>query len=196
MNRRMMMRNLEIRASNDDGKNLHIEGYAAVFNQKTLLWESDWSGEKYYEIIEPGAVDSDTDMTDVVLRYNHSSNALILARTGSGTLNLSVDASGIKFDADLAPTNYGKDIYALIQRGDISKMSFAFTVDKEAWESDDVAKENLRRIKHIGKIVDVSAVDFPAYDGTSVTARDAGCIKELKRREEEQRNRLIISTYF
>ena len=75
-------------------------------------------------------------------------------------------------------------------------MSFAFTVDKEAWESDDVAKENLRQIKHIGKIVDVSAVDFPAYDGTSVTAREAGCIKELKRREEEQRNRMIISTYF
>ena len=195
MNQRMMMRNLVVRAS-DAGEGMHISGYAAVFNQKTLLWESDWSGEKYYEIIEPEAVDSDTDMTDVVLRYNHSSDALILARTGSGTLQLSVDASGIKFDADLAPTQYGKDVYALITRGDISKMSFAFTVDKEAWESDDVMKENLRRIKHIGKIVDVSAVDFPAYDGTSVTARDAGCIKELKRREEEQRNRLIISTYF
>lgn len=195
MNRRMMMRNLEVRAS-DAGEGMHISGYAAVFNQKTLLWESDWSGEKYYELIEPEAVDSDTDMNDVVLRYNHSRYGLILARTGSETLNLSVDASGIKFDADLAPTNYGKDIYALIQRGDISKMSFAFTVDKEAWESDDVAKENLRRIKHIGKIVDVSAVDFPAYDGTSVTAREAGCIEELKRREEEQRNRLIISTYF
>lgn len=196
MNRRMMMRNLEVRASNDEGKNLHIEGYAAVFNQKTLLWESDWSGEKYYEIIEPGAVDGDTDMTDVVLRYNHSSDALILARTGSGTLNLSVDESGIKIDANLAPTNYGKDVYALIKRGDISKMSFAFTVDKEAWEHDDTVKENLRRIKHIGMIADVSAVDFPAYDGTSVTAREAGCIAELKRREEEERNRLIISTYF
>ena len=195
MNQRMMMRNLEVRAS-DAGEGMHISGYAAVFNQKTLLWESDWSGEKYYEIIEPEAVDGDTDMTDVVLRYNHSSDALILARTGSGTLNLSVDASGIKFEADLAPTQYGKDVYALITRGDISKMSFAFTVDKEAWESDDVVKENLRRIKHIGKIVDVSAVDFPAYDGTSVTARDAGCIKELKRREEEQRNRLMISKYF
>lgn len=195
MNRRMMMRNLEVRAA-EEGEGMHITGYAAVFNQKALLWESDWSGEKYYEIIEPGAVDSDTDMEDVVLRYNHLSGALILARTGSGTLNLSVDESGIKIDADLAPTNYGKDVYALIKRGDISKMSFAFTVDKEAWEHDDKAKENLRRIKHIGMIVDVSAVDFPAYDGTSVSAREVGCIEALKRREEEERNRLIISTYF
>lgn len=62
MNQRMMMRNLEVRVS-DAGEGMHISGYAAVFNQKTLLWESDWSGEKYYEIIEPEAVDGNTDMT-------------------------------------------------------------------------------------------------------------------------------------
>lgn len=193
------LRSLDIRAADDgSGDNLHIEGYAAVFNQRTLLWESSWSGTKYFEVIEPGAIDSQTDMSDIVLKYNHRDSALLLARSSNGTLTVTPDEYGLKVEARIAPTTAGKDIYTLIKRGDISKMSFAFTVDKDAWDSDKVAKEETRTIKHISAIIDVSPVDFPAYDGTSITARGSSdIIEQLKQKEkdDELRKRLIVATY-
>lgn len=138
------------------GEGLHVEGYAAVFNEKTLLWESPYSGIKYYEVIDRNAVDANTDMSDVILRYNHSDAALILARTSNGSMKIAADERGIKVEADIAPTTAGKDIYQLIKRGDINKMSFAFTVDKDDWENDSAAKEQTRTIKHIDMIVDAS----------------------------------------
>lgn len=193
-------RHLELRATDADsgGENLHVEGYAAVFNQKTLLWESPYSGTKYYEVIDPAAVDSNTDMSDVILRYNHSDAALILARTSNDTLKVSVDEHGVKIEADIAPTTAGRDIYQLIKRGDINKMSFAFGVDKDVWESDTVEKEETRTIKHISMLVDASPVDFPAYDGTNISARrHDGLISALEAREKEQeiKERLIAETY-
>lgn len=180
------------------GEGLHVEGYAAVFNEKTLLWESPYSGTKYYEVIDRNAVDANTDMSDVILRYNHSDAALILARTSNGSMKIAADERGIKVEADIAPTTAGKDIYQLIKRGDINKMSFAFTVDKDDWENDSATKEQTRTIKHIDMIVDASPVDFPAYDGTSIAARDHdGIIEELKHREQEHelREKLIAETY-
>lgn len=192
-------RRLELRASEQEGieERLHVEGYAAVFNEKTLLWESPYSGTRYYEIIDRNAVDASTDMSDVILRYNHSDAAFILARTSNGSLKITTDERGIKVAADIAPTTAGKDIFQLIKRGDINKMSFAFTVDKEDWEHNVIAKTETRTIKHIGMIMDASPVDFPAYDGTSITARDNNIIAELKNREQEQelRNQLIAETY-
>lgn len=192
------LRNMDIRASNDEGKILHIEGYAAVFDDKTLLWESPYSGIKYYEQISRNAIDGNTDMHDVILRYNHSDSALILARTSNSTLRLTTDEKGIKFDADIAPTTAGKDVYQLIKRGDISKMSFAFSVDKEDWDTDNVAKTQTRTINHIDKVMDVSPVDFPAYDGTSVEARNyKAMIAKLESREKESelRAKLIVKTF-
>ena len=197
--KKIEMRSLEIRAADDGGEDeLRVEGYAAVFNQRTLLWESSWSGTKYYEIIEPSAIDAMTDMSDIVLRYNHRDSALLLARSTNGTLTVTPDEYGLKVEARIAPTTTGKDIFALIKRGDISKMSFAFTVDKDAWDSDKVSKEETRTIKHISAIIDVSPVDFPAYDGTSITARaSSDIIEQLKQKEkdDELRKRLIVATY-
>jgi HK97 family phage prohead protease len=195
-NRKMNYRCMEIRASNPDSpEDMHIEGYAAVFNQKTLLWESDYSGYKYMEQIVPEAIDAETRMDDVVLRYNHSDGAMVLARTQNNTLTLAADMHGLKFEADIAPTTAGKDIYALIKRGDISKMSFAFKVDKESWDTDSIKKEDVRTIKHISAIVDVSPVDFPAYPGTSVSTRsNSSLIDELKAKEKELRERLVLET--
>ena len=198
MKKKVELRSMEIRASNEGNENLHIEGYAAVFEERTLLWESPYSGVKYYEQISREAIDGNTDMTDVILRYNHSDSALILARTSNSTLRLTTDDKGIRFDADIAPTTAGKDVYQLIKRGDIFKMSFAFTVDKDSWETDNVAKTEVRTINHIDAVVDVSPVDFPAYDGTSVEARDnKGMIKSLESREKESelRKKLIVETF-
>ena len=198
MTNRVEIRNVEIRAADGGGEELHVEGYAAVFQQRTLLWESPFSGTKYYEIIAPEAVDSQTDMSDVILRYNHSDAALILARSSNGTLTVTPDETGLKISAQIAPTTAGKDIYQLIKRGDISKMSFAFAVDKDEWENDQANKTQTRTIRHISRVCDVSPVDFPAYDGTSITARNGqSVVDELKEREaqEELRQKLIVQTY-
>lgn len=198
MTNRVEIRNVEIRAADGGGEDLHVEGYAAVFQQRTLLWASPFSGTKYYEVITPEAVDSQTDMSDVILRYNHSDAALILARSSNGTLTVIPDGKGLKISARIAPTTAGKDIYQLIKRGDISKMSFAFAVDKDEWENDQANKTQTRTIRHISRVCDVSPVDFPAYDGTSITARNGqSVIDELKEREaqEELRQKLIVQTY-
>ena len=200
MEKKIECRRLALRAADQEGggEDLHVEGYAAVFNEKTLLWESPYSGIKYYEVIDRNAVDANTDMSDVILRYNHSDAALILARTSNGSMKIAADERGIKVEADIAPTTAGKDIYQLIKRGDINKMSFAFTVDKDDWENDSAAKEQTRTIKHIDMIVDASPVDFPAYDGTSIAARGHdGIIEELKRHEQDAalREKLIVETY-
>lgn len=198
MTNRVEIRNVEIRAADGGGEELHVEGYAAVFQQRTLLWESPFSGTKYYEIIAPEAVDSRTDMSDVILRYNHSDAALILARSSNGTLTVTPDETGLKISAKIAPTTAGKDIYQLIKRGDISKMSFAFAVDKDEWENDQANKTQTRTIRHISMVYDVSPVDVPAYDGTSITARNGqSVVDELKEREaqEELRQKLIVQTY-
>ncbi|MGO5592805.1 HK97 family phage prohead protease [Acidaminococcus fermentans] len=198
MTNRVEIRNVEIRAADGGGEELHVEGYAAVFQQRTLLWESPFSGTKYYEIIAPEAVDSRTDMSDVILRYNHSDAALILARSSNGTLTVTPDETGLKISAKIAPTTAGKDIYQLIKRGDISKMSFAFAVDKDEWENDQANKTQTRTIRHISMVYDVSPVDVPAYDGTSITARNGqSVVDELKEREaqEKLRQKLIVQTY-
>lgn len=198
MTNRVEIRNVEIRAADGGGEELHVDGYAAVFQQRTLLWESPFSGTKYYEIIAPEAVDSQTDMSDVILRYNHSDAALILARSSNGTLTVTPDETGLKISAQIAPTTAGKDIYQLIKRGDISKMSFAFAVDKDEWENDQANKTQTRTIRHISRVCDVSPVDFPAYDGTSITARHGqSVVDELMEREaqEELRQKLIVQTY-
>ena len=198
MTNRVEIRNVEIRAADGGGEELHVEGYAAVFQQRTLLWESPFSGTKYYEIIAPEAVDSRTDMSDVILRYNHSDAALILARSSNGTLTVTPDETGLKISAKIAPTTAGKDIYQLIKRGDISNMSFAFAVDKDEWENDQANKTQTRTIRHISMVYDVSPVDVPAYDGTSITARNGqSVVDELKEREaqEKLRQKLIVQTY-
>lgn len=189
-------RSLTVQADGNNEDSLHVEGYAVVFNEETVLWRSRWSGIEYREVIESGAIDAATDMSDVVMYYNHSDVAYILARTQNNTLQLQVDERGLKISADIAPTTCGKDIYQLIKRGDISKMSFAFSVDKEAEEEDRNAKTSTRRVQHIGTIVDVSPVDMPAYDGTIIVARSqTEEIEALKQAEERLKQELIVKTY-
>lgn len=190
-------RTMELRAADNIEGKMTVEGYAAVFDQRTLIWESDYSGWKYFEEIDPSAF-SGADMSDVILRYNHSDSAMILARTKNGTLQLSTDGVGLKISADIAPTTGGKDIYQLIKRGDINRMSFAFIVKTDQVNRDEKAKEEVRRITGFDTIIDVSPVDFPAYDGTSISARSADAY--IKRLEEAEKRayrvkQLLLRTY-
>jgi HK97 family phage prohead protease len=186
---------LEPASENEENKQL-VEGYAAVFNQRTLIWESEWSGWKYMEVIDRNAFDG-ADMSDTVFKYNHGDIAMVLARASNNTLIMNTDDKGLRISADIIDTNNGTDVYKLIKRGDLNKMSFAFTVKNERSESDRENKIYTRTITAFDKIYDVAVVDFPAYDGTSIQARSKEYFVNLEKdlQEEKRRKKLYLMTY-
>lgn len=175
----------------DTSDEMIVEGYAAIFNQPTILWSHN--GVDYKEEIASGAFDG-ADMNDVIFRYNHSSNVYILARTKNNTLNLTIDDKGLKIKANIAKTQTGKDFYTLVKRGDIDKMSFGFIVEEESYNQE----THTRRILKFKTIIDVSGVDFPAYDSTELF--EGRSAEELFKRyiynksekNEEKRNKLLL----
>lgn len=183
-------------ANNDDENKQLVEGYAAVFNQRALIWESEWSGWKYMEVIDRNAFDG-ADMTDTVFKYNHGDVAMILARASNNTLTMNTDDKGLRISADIIDTNNGTDVYKLIKRGDLNKMSFAFTVKSERTEVDKENKIYTRTITAFDKIYDVAVVDFPAYDGTSIQARSKEYFVDLEKdlQEKQRRKKLLLMTY-
>lgn len=178
-----------IPTTEDTAKPMLIGGYAAVFNTKTKLFTLN--DVDYFEVIEPTAFTNCT-MDDVVLRYNHKDNTSLLARTSNGSLTLRVDEKGLYVEAELANTTQGRDMYELIKRGDINKMSFGFVVES------DTCSGNTRHIHSISNVKDVSLVDFPAYDTTTVEAIfRAKEEAEVKAAEEVERLKLqtVLQTY-
>lgn len=170
---------------------LIVEGYALVFEQPTILFVDN--GVEYKEVIDRNALEN-ADLTDVPFKYNHSKENFVLARTRNKTLELKVDEKGLFIRANLANITQGQDLYKLIQRGDIDKMSFGFKVAEESYDS----ITHTRRIVRIEKIVDVSAVSEPAYEATSISARDYFTAQEelIKLKEKEElRKKLIVMTY-
>lgn len=163
MSNKKEIRSADLIASTENTKQT-IEGYATIFNSETLLYSM--SGIDFYETVDTGAFDC-TELSNVVLRYNHSDHFSILARTSNNTLRLSIDKIGLKIEADIAKTTQGKDIYELIKRKDISKMSYGYIVDKDYIEKVSERKY-VRHISKIKKLIDVSVVDIPAYDETNV----------------------------
>lgn len=137
-----------------------LVGYAAVFDQETRIAD-------FNEVIRRGAFSGSlADGKDKLALVDHDSGK-VLARTKSGTLRLHEDERGLKFEIDLPETSLGRDILALACRGDLGGASFAFTVPDggEAWNGD---RRELRSLT----VHEVSVVQsFPAYSGTSVSAR-------------------------
>ena len=140
----------------EDEKEMIIEGYAIVFNQPATYI--------YTEVISNKELDN-TDMSDVVLRYNHNDSFIILARTRNKSLELVKDDKGLKMRAVLQKdiTDH-VNIYNAIKSELIDKQSFAFTV--KAYEYD--VDADVRTITDIDKLYDVSVVDQPFYEGTDV----------------------------
>lgn len=183
-------------ANNDDENKQLVEGYAAVFNQRALIWESEWSGWKYMEVIDRNAFNG-ADMSDTVFKYNHGDVAMILARASNNTLTMNTDDKGLRISADIIDTNNGTDVYKLIKRGDLNKMSFAFTVKSERTEVDKENKIYTCTIIVFDKIYDVAVVDFSAYDGISMQARSKEYFIDLEKdlQEKQRRKRLLLMTY-
>lgn len=144
-----------------------IVGYAAKFER----WSEPIMGW-FREKIDRDAF-SECDVTDVIMCFNHNVDS-ILARTTSGTLTLSTDDEGLRFEFEAPATSLGNDMVELVRRGDISKCSFKFTVEEDEWLY--ASKENgleydERTIRKIDKLYDVSLVVYPAYTDTEASLR-------------------------
>lgn len=144
-----------------------ITGYAAKFDK----WSEPIMGW-FRERIARDAF-NDTDMSDAIMCFNHEVNS-ILARTASGTLKLSTDQTGLRFEFEAPATNLGNDMLELVRRGDISKCSFKFTVDRDSWtyaDKNNGLQYDERTVEHISKLYDVSLVVYPAYKDTEASVR-------------------------
>ncbi len=154
----------DVKFEEAEGK-MTLEGYAIVFNQETLIGDEEYG---FLEEVNRTAL-QDTLMKDVPMKYNHMDSFLIIARTKNRSLSLSVDNIGLKVHADLLDTQSNQDIYKMVRSGLLDKMSFAFTVEEQTWNKE--GKVPKRIITKIGRLYDVSVVDTPAYDSTSIYAR-------------------------
>lgn len=158
----------EIRAEDDDRGKI-ITGRPIVYDQKTDLGWFD-------EVIERGALDG-ANLTDVRFLVNHDKSRIPLARSrrnnGNSTMQMSVDMYGLNLDYVLLDTENNSEaraLYSAVQRGDITGMSFMFSIDEERWENLE-SDHPTRHILKIGTVVEVSAVTFPAYESTEIYAR-------------------------
>ncbi|HTQ59581.1 MAG TPA: HK97 family phage prohead protease [Candidatus Solibacter sp.] len=159
----------ELRAAGA-GSEKSISGYAALYNSR-----SEKIGGSFYEVIKPGAFKRVLATNpDVRMLVNHQPDT-ILGRTKSGTLTLAEDSRGLKFRCMLPDTQTARDTYESIRRGDMSQCSFGFGEPVDSW--DEGTDENgdrctIRSISSIGVLADVSCVTYPAYEATSVMARN------------------------
>ena len=141
-----------------------VEGQAVTFEKETVLFKC---GEtEYKEIIDRNAF-SEADMSDVIFNYNHGGK--VVARTRNKTLELYIDSNGLNIKARLDGTAAGRKLYEEIKGGYIDRMSFSFTIKEESYNQE----KHIWRVLKVDKLYDVSAVDFPAYDTTSISARSS-----------------------
>ena len=173
----------EVRAEQDE-KGSVITGRPIVYDSRTNLGIFD-------EVIERGALNS-TDLRDVRFLVNHDFSKIPLARSrrnnGNSTMQLSPDDEGLAIEVKLDTENNAeaRSLYSAVSRGDISGMSFCFSIDDEEWE-DLESDHPLRRIKKIGTVVEVSAVTFPAYESTEIEARSKEALDNARSALEKAR---------
>jgi len=160
----------ELRAVGQVDENFKIAGYAATFNQEA-------TGLNFREMIAPGAFSRSLSTDNpVFLLVNHDTDQLPLASTQSGTLRLAEDDHGLRMEADLDMKNpRAAELASAIERGDVNKMSFAFSVGP-----DGQTKENGLRTLTDLDLYEVSAVTWPAYNSTSLGARSADEVADLE----------------
>ena len=160
--------NFEVRAEQNEEHGHYLAGTPIVYNTTTDL---GW----YNEVIDRGALD-EADLKDVRFLINHNTDMVPLARSRNNNVNstmqLEVNDGGmnIRVDLDVDNNTDARNLYSAVERGDLDGMSFMFTVDADAWE--DLESEHpTRHIEKLGKVFEVSAVTFPAYEATTISAR-------------------------
>lgn len=167
----------EVRAEHDEKHGDYITGRPIVYDSMTDLGY-------FNEVIERGALDK-TNLKDVRFLVNHNTDMIPLARSRrnneNSTMQLTVDKDGmlIRVNLDTENNSEARNLYSAIKRGDISGMSFMFTIDGEEWENLE-SDHPTRRIKSIGQVFEVSAVTFPAYEATEISARNKEALDSAK----------------
>ena len=178
----------EVRAEENERHGTFITGTPIVFNQETDL---GWCREA----IAPTALDG-TDLKDVRFLIGHDTSMVPLVRSRNNnensTMQMTVTERGmeIRVDLDTANNPRAAELYSAVSRGDISGMSFMFTVDRDSWEDldSDLPK---RTVEHISRVLEVSAVAFPAYPGTDLqTASEDAALDSARASLESARKRL------
>ena len=171
---------------------LTLTGYAAVFDQGADI------GGMWVEYVRKGAFDKTLQEADVRCLYNHDTN-IVLGRNTAGTLRLKTDKTGLYFECDLPDTGAAESLWESINRGDVTQCSFGFRTIKDRWYQEEIAgtdsagkpikiMRDARELLEV-QLFDVSPVTYAAYDGTSVSARDALGITEIN---AETLNYIII----
>lgn len=159
----------DVRAEENGSGERILTGRPIVYNSRTDLGYYD-------EIIESGAL-NETDLRDVRFLVNHDTKMIPLARSrrnnGNSTMKLTPDFEGLNIDfvkLDVENNSTARALYSAVKRGDLSGMSFMFSIDKEQWDDLESDHPTLRILK-IGSVVEISACTFPAYDSTEINAR-------------------------
>lgn len=158
----------EVRAEQNEEHGAFLSGRPIVYDSRTDIGPWD-------EVIERGAL-NDTDLRDVRFLVNHNTDMIPLARSRNNnensTMQMSIDEQGmaIRVDLDVENNAEARSLYSAVQRGDITGMSFMFTVGEDTWQNLD-SDHPTRQIRSINRVFEVSAVTFPAYAQTSITAR-------------------------
>lgn len=169
MNKEIRAFNFEVRAEQNEEHGHYLTGQPIVYNERTDL---GW----YDEIVADGALD-ETDLRDVRFLVNHNTDMIPLARSRNNNANSTMQMEvvpgagmSIRVDLDTENNTDARSLYSAVERGDITGMSFMFSVDRDSWEDVDTDHPT-RTIQGIAKVFEVSAVTFPAYEATSITAR-------------------------
>lgn len=172
------VQDLELRM---DGDKPTVVGYGAVFNSMS----NDLGG--FREYISPKAFEGRLE-DDVRFLVNHDAN-LVLARTTNGTLRLSVDEKGLRYEADMPNTSTARDLMELLKNGTISQSSFAFTVEEDSWEIKDGV--NIRTIDKVSQLYDVSSVTYPAYNAASSSV----ALRSMKEWQEKEQAKKLEESF-
>jgi HK97 family phage prohead protease len=179
----------QIRAEKDEKRGNIIIGRPIVYGSKTDI------GGMFEEVIEKGALKK-TNLEDVRFLVNHDQSKIPLARSRrnskNSTMQLSVDDEGmeIKVELDVENNTEARNLYSAIERGDITGMSFMFGINDEKWEGLDTEYPT-RHILSISTVVEVSAVTFPAYEATSISARDKSAVETARLAVETARSKEV-----
>lgn len=143
------------------------------------MWEFD--GVKYFETIDRKAFDN-ADMSDIIFQYDHEGR--VLARKSNNTLIVEAEDNGLFICADLGKSQASKEMFGEISSGLVTRMSWAFTVEEESYNSE----TRTRTILKVKKVYDVSAVSIPANDDTEISARSyAKGVFEVEKQEMQER---------
>ena len=175
----------DIRADTDSENGAYITGRPIVFESRTNLGCCD-------EIIRAGALD-DADLSDVRFLVNHNAYMIPLARYKEGfknsTMQIQTDKDGLvmRVNLDIENNQDARALYSAVQRGDVSGMSFMFTIDSDEWEGLETDHPT-RYINKIGSVAEVSAVTFPAYEQTEISARDKRAVEEARKALQKHDN--------